>query len=915
MNSSKDSLHLIGRHYAISDVKPLSPQTFNNLVKRRALKVLDEGFDGNRLDGNEDARRAAEVEIRQFYEKIHAGNNLLPVGFLYEGAQRARAVCRIVTSSSYGTGFLVGRGFLMTNNHVVETIDEARTSFAEFDYEEGKERISVALRPDRLFVTQEDLDFSIIGCDTSGIEDIAPIPLLRNPATITRSEPVNIIQHPHGRPKEIAIQDNDVLYVYDKVLRYRTDTEPGSSGSSVFNNQWELVALHHAGWYEKASSTNAINEGIRISAIVNRLLKLSRSNNEQRESAGRALASVSDTSPYLGFFDVYGLLDSDADLREVELPAYAGTKQFADIGFWNIEHFNNRVDDKRLNDVAEVLAGLSMDVMGLVEVEAAALERLKPALRNRGQNMDFVYLDAEGSQDLAILYDVETADVRVRSDINRKYASILAMRTASGKSAFPAGREPLFADCLVKEEGKDIEFLMIVVHLKAFGDEQSRERRRMAANILSAIIEELQELERKPVILGGDFNQQLDGNVLADLTTAPDLFTLTADDAAGDAISYIGARYRSLIDHIIVSKDTQLGMIADDDAAIIRLDRSLRGFARDISDHVPIVTRLIYRESPLNSSPAVGATCPCDCNPGTSDADLRDKALVKLKIKDKSDEPDKNYYDAELDAAAVAEYYAGIAMETDDGQALFRALSSLLAASHRNQLSYKTARLTHLYPWVDLQPDGNLKSVYDGAAMDPAEVIRREYELERRREEAIRRLLNEEAWLSDDARRAALEAIEADTMFNCEHVVPQSWFSKANPMKSDLHHLFSCEPRCNSSRSNYPYFDFSDYRPEHEDFEAVRDDCGKYENRRFEPEAGKGLVARATLYFLLRYPRQIDDYDTTGLNLLLSWHRRFPISLYEQHRNQAIFTVQGNRNPLIDFPDLAGGIAFQLGLA
>ncbi|MEU9014913.1 hypothetical protein AB0D12_35245 [Streptomyces sp. NPDC048479] len=65
---------------------------------------------------------------------------------------------------------------------------------------------------------------------------------------------------------------------------------------------------------------------------------------------------------------------------------------------------------------------------------------------------------------------------------------------------------------------------------------------------------------------------------------------------------------------------------------------------------------------------------------------------------------------------------------------------------------------------------------------------------------------------------AEFDALEASMPFYCEHVVPQSWFTKQEPMRGDLHHLFACE--------------------------AVG----------FQPEEGKGTVARAPLYFLLRHP-------------------------------------------------------------
>ena len=89
---------------------------------------------------------------------------------------------------------------------------------------------------------------------------------------------------------------------------------------------------------------------------------------------------------------------------------------------------------------------------------------------------------------------------------------------------------------------------------------------------------------------------------------------------------------------------------------------------------------------------------------------------------------------------------------------------------------------------------------------------------------------------------------------NCEHVVPQSWFDKAEPMRSDLHHLFACEPGCNSFRGNVPYWQFPS------DEEVERYLCGRRETGKFEPEHGKGPVARATLYFLVRYPGEIGNH-------------------------------------------------------
>jgi endonuclease G, mitochondrial len=99
---------------------------------------------------------------------------------------------------------------------------------------------------------------------------------------------------------------------------------------------------------------------------------------------------------------------------------------------------------------------------------------------------------------------------------------------------------------------------------------------------------------------------------------------------------------------------------------------------------------------------------------------------------------------------------------------------------------------------------------------------------------------------------------------------------------------------------------------------VIKSDCGKLEEKKFEPNFGKGEVARATLYFLLRYPGLInnnnEEYKPESLTTLKDWNQNNPVTEHEQHRNMAIFYKQGNRNPLIDFPDLADKIDFQRGI-
>ena len=284
---------------------------------------------------------------------------------------------------------------------------------------------------------------------------------------------------------------------------------------------------------------------------------------------------------------------------------------------------------------------------------------------------------------------------------------------------------------------------------------------------------------------------------------------------------------------------------------------------------------------------------------------------VRQALADLEDAPNKKYYDEPADIAARDEYYAGRPNGLGPEE-FFRWLNGLLTETHRKKLAYKPN--VHVYPWVDLhegQPKPRLKSIYSGKEFDPAEFIEADFRIEQERLR-IRESLLREATFSSVGAQEQLDLLENTLPYNCEHVVPQSWFGKKEPMRGDLHHLFACESGCNSFRGNIPYYEFEDFE------ETIREACGKREELRFEPSAGKGAVARATLYFLLRYPGEINatkkEYTPERIEMVLGWHRNFKVTRYERHRNAAIQEKQGNRNPLIDHPIWADGIDFKRGL-
>ena len=272
------------------------------------------------------------------------------------------------------------------------------------------------------------------------------------------------------------------------------------------------------------------------------------------------------------------------------------------------------------------------------------------------------------------------------------------------------------------------------------------------------------------------------------------------------------------------------------------------------------------------------------------------------------------YYDPEADRDLCEQYYQAIDAAVLSPAEMYDRIHALLADSHTTVFSYNEARQRHLYPCVDLQPDLRLRSIYTAESYDPAEVLRRDIELTDRLEQQIREQVRDLGVMDERAVREHVEALEAalSVAYNAEHAVPQSWFGHRPPMRSDLHHLFTCESTCNSFRGNTPYFDFQD------DERVIRQGCGRRERDRFEPSYGRGAVARATMYFLLRYPGEINrssgEYTEERVAQLLVWHEQEPVTLWEKHRNATIHEAQGDRNPFIDHPEWARQVEFPRGL-
>lgn len=543
-------------------------------------------------------------------ERLIQTNDLLPISFLEEGYKKAGPIGRISTQTSFGTGFLIASNIIMTNNHVLKNRKEASNSFIEFNYELNvngfpKNVESYSLDPDSLFITYPGLDFTIVAVSGKPGDKLGWIPLLRNSFTISRHERIYIVQHPKGRRKEIGIHDNKTSRILEHIFRYTTDTEPGSSGSPCFNREWELVGIHHsAGTLKKDVYID--NEAIKISSIVRYLEYLVESKNNE---AYDVLKFVEGEDPSGGFFGNWGIKTSSGSKWEKVVIDYRGTARFLDVGFWNIEHFNDSAQLQRMLRVTDVISRLNLDVLGLVEVSKKPVKFVVKELRKLDKNYGSIVKDVRGGQDLAVIYNKDTVDVEEEKwDDNTKKSFDRKVR---GKTIFYKHPMKLrIKSKLSDANATTFDFKLIVLHAKATTHYDEPEvpsivRKASAEVLASAIQKEIKTSAEngdpeRDYIIGGDFNatiQEKSFDILADKLK---MLALTEDDALSndpDAYTYLMRGQRSLIDHIYISSSVKLhydpGSIS-----ITRIDKEMPRFSQGLSDHAPVAMRLTWSKNP-----------------------------------------------------------------------------------------------------------------------------------------------------------------------------------------------------------------------------------------------------------------------------------------------------------------------------
>lgn len=202
-----------------------------------------------------------------------------PQVFREQMASAEARVCRIETGPKdpIGTGFLIGPDLVLTCYHVV---DGRPLSLLKFRFDarviteesvEGQVTLAGANETPTGVVSDKQLDFAVVrlaeaagkqkvgqyqGAPERGWQTLTPV-------EVKETDGVAILQHPNG--SQLSFAGGGVVAIQGNRLQYAVNTEPGSSGSPVFDTNWQVVAVHCG------AGAGKYNEGTRITPIIGKI--------------------------------------------------------------------------------------------------------------------------------------------------------------------------------------------------------------------------------------------------------------------------------------------------------------------------------------------------------------------------------------------------------------------------------------------------------------------------------------------------------------------------------------------------------------------------------------------------------------------------------------------------------------------
>jgi hypothetical protein len=214
----------------------------------------------------------------QGYERVYGWDQFQPLSWLRTALDTCRSIAQVNDrwGNGAGTAFVLDGSaicpgiwpsrVLLTNAHVVPQAQAVEHATAVFSGTDGGP-ITHRVGPLLWSSPKEKYDATFLALPEDAAAQTVALPVRKGfPVLGGENQPrAYVIGYPMGRPQiQLSLHDSKIIDCDGTYAHYRSATEHGSSGSPVFDSNWEVIALHHG---YKSTERGSANEGIRMDSL------------------------------------------------------------------------------------------------------------------------------------------------------------------------------------------------------------------------------------------------------------------------------------------------------------------------------------------------------------------------------------------------------------------------------------------------------------------------------------------------------------------------------------------------------------------------------------------------------------------------------------------------------------------------
>lgn len=304
--------------------------------------------------------------------------------------------------------------------------------------------------------------------------------------------------------------------------------------------------------------------------------------------------------------DLPGVSDAPVDPFVRVVDSFRGTRRFADLVTWNLEHLHSENNTGRFRRIARLIRDMRCDFWALQEVSLESLERLVYELNNMSTIRYAFNGVSGGRQQCGCVYRTDTTTVQPLAKPDQVFDGKIEVEYTDGtkrkKNIFL--RDPHITEVRVRNGQRTFDFRCANVHLKStdwnYKDKGNAHRLAAAERLATWISQDRSATSEIDYFVFGDMNGEKAAQGLGPLLDDDTLNVLSVgmQEKYGVENSLTRIASKRTLDHIIVTSDTAVLAPSNDlgEQIIIRTDRRIHNFSKTYSDHVPVAARFIISD-------------------------------------------------------------------------------------------------------------------------------------------------------------------------------------------------------------------------------------------------------------------------------------------------------------------------------